>query len=211
MKEDILLFGMGAHAHSVIDSIERTEKYHIIGFLDIEEMQGESYQEYHVLGTDAAMKKYYEKGVRHAFVTIGFLGYEKVREHLYRQLKDVGYILPNIIDQTAVMAKNVKMGEGIFVGKNAVINTGAQIGDMCIVNTSSVVEHDSKVGKFSHIAVGTVLCGGVTIGEATLIGANATVIQGITVGNNCIVGAGTVVHRDLQDNVIRYGTKEKQR
>lgn len=211
MKEDILLLGMGGHAHSVVDSIERTGKYHIIGFLDIEEMQGMSYKEYNVLGTDDALKNYYDKGIRNAFVTIGFLGHGKIRERLYWQLKDIGYILPNIIDNTAVKAENVKIGEGIFIGKNAVVNTGAEIGDMCIVNTGAVIEHDSKVGSFSHIAVGTVLCGGVIVGEATMIGANATVIQGVTVGNRCIVGAGTVVHRDLQDDFLRYGTMEKRR
>ena len=211
IMEDILLLGMGGHAHSVIDSIERTGKYHIIGFLDKEEMQGKSYRGYNVLGTDDALKNYYDGGVRSAFVTIGFLGHGKVREHLYRQLKDIGYILPNIIDDTVLKAKNVKIGEGVFIGKNAVINAGAEIGDMCIVNTGAVIEHDCRVKGFSHIAVGAVLCGGVAVGEATMIGANATVIHGITVGNNCVVGAGTVIYRDMQDNILRYGTVEKQR
>lgn len=32
--EEIILLGMGGHAHSVVDSIEREGRYHIAGFLD---------------------------------------------------------------------------------------------------------------------------------------------------------------------------------
>ncbi len=123
------------------------------------------------------MMRYYESGVKNAFVTVGFIGHGNIRERLYRQLKDIGYTLPNIIDNTAIVSGNVKLGEGVFVGKKAVINAGAEIGNMCILNTGTIVEHDCKVDDFSHVAVGAVLCGGVAVGEGTLIGANATIIQ----------------------------------
>lgn len=55
--ENIILLGIGGHAHSVIDSIEQTGKYRIIGFLDREEKQGESYRDYPVLGVDADMEE----------------------------------------------------------------------------------------------------------------------------------------------------------
>ncbi len=38
--QDIILLGLGGHAHSVVDSIEQTGKYNIVGFLDTEEKQG---------------------------------------------------------------------------------------------------------------------------------------------------------------------------
>lgn len=86
-------------------------------------------------------------------------------------------ILPNIVDPSAVIADDAVMGEGIFVGKRAVVNAAAHIGDLCIINTGAIVEHDCDVGNYSHISVGSVLCGGVRVGQRTLIGANATVIQ----------------------------------
>ena len=172
--EDIILFGTGGHAHSVVDSIEEAGEYNIIGFLDTEEMQGKHFRDYQVLDTD-----------------------------------DAGYIIPNIIDRTAVISPNAMLEDGIFVGKRAVINAGVSMGEMCIVNTGAVVEHDCVVGSFSHIAVGSVLCGGVSVGTQTLIGANATVIQNIEIGNNVIVGAGAVICKNVQDNIIRYGMIEK--
>lgn len=205
--EDIILLGTGGHAHSVVDSIEQTGTYHIIGFLDIKEMLGKSYKGYFVLNTDDAMKEYYDSGVKNAFVTVGFMGNGNVRGRLYRQLKDIGYTLPNIIDATAVVACSAKLGEGVFVGKKAVVNAEAQIGNMCIVNTGAIVEHDCKVGEFSHISVGTVLCGGVRVGEASFVGANAIVIQGKKIGSHCIVAAGAVVRKDTENSCMVWDGK----
>ncbi len=205
--EDILLVGLGGHAHSVADSIEQGGKYNIIGFLDKEEMLGKRFRDYRVLGTDDAMERYYADGVRNAFVTIGFLGYGSVRERLYNRLKEAGYTLPDIIDGTAVVSDHVKLAEGIFVGRKAVLNAGAEIGKMSIINTGAIVEHDCMVGAFTHIAVGSVLCGGVSVGSRTLVGANAVVIQERRIGNHCIVGAGSVVRKDMEDNRMMLGNE----
>ena len=209
--EDIILLGLGGHAHSVVDSMEQDRKYNIVGFLDTEKMQGKRYKDYRVLDTDDALQKYFDNGIKNAFITIGFMGHGMVRNQLYQRLKDIGYNIPNIIDKTAVISENVEFEDGIFVGKKAVINANVKIGKMCIINTGAIVEHDCKIKSFSHIAVGSVVCGGVLIGEGTLIGANTTVIQQKVIGNKCIIGAGTVVSRDIQDNIIQYRIMEKQK
>ncbi len=205
------MLGLGGHAHSVVDSIEQDRKYNIVGFLDTEKMQGKQYKDYRVLDTDDALQKYFDSGIKNAFITIGFMGHGMVRNQLYQRLKDIGYNIPNIIDKTAVISENVEFEDGIFVGKKAVINANVKIGKMCIINTGAIVEHDCKIKSFSHIAVGSVVCGGVLIGEGTLIGANTTVIQQKVIGNKCIIGAGTVVSRDIQDNIIQYRIMEKQK
>lgn len=197
--EDIILLGIGGHAHSVVDSIERLDRYRIIGFLDTEEMQGKRFRDYRVLGTDDDLEKYYTDGVKNAFLTIGFLGHGDVRNRLYNRVKNIGYSLPNIIDSTAVLASDAILEEGIFVGKKAVINSNAQIGKMCIINTGAIVEHDCIVGEFSHISVGSVLCGEVQVGRESFIGANATVIQGRCIGDNCIIGAGMTIRMDVEE------------
>lgn len=209
--KDIILLGLGGHAHSVVDSIEQAGEYNIIGFLDKEEMQGKRYKDYRVLDTDDALCMYFEKGIKNAFVTIGFMGHGDVRNRLYQKLKDIGYAAPNIIDKTSAISQSAELADGIFVGKNAVINADARIGKMCIVNTGAVVEHDCVIGGFSHVAAGSVVCGGVTVGEQTLIGANATVIQEKEIGSHCIIGAGTTIWKDIQNNTVRYGITEKQR
>lgn len=199
MMEDIILLGLGGHAHSVVDSIEQAGKYNIIGFLDTKESQSKCLKKYHVLDTDDALHMYFNRGIKNAFVTIGFMGHGDIRNRLYRKLKDIGYTVPNIIDKTSVVSESAELAEGIFVGKNAVINANARIGKMCIVNTCAIIEHDCVIGDFSHVAVGSVVCGGVSVGEQTLIGANATVIQEKIIGRHCIIGAGTIIRKDVEE------------
>lgn len=200
--EDIILLGLGGHAHSVVDSIEQAGQYHIVGFLDTEEMQEKNFRNYYVLDTDAALDKYYADGIRNAFITIGFLGHGNVRNRLYQRLRRIGYRIPNIIDKSATVASDVRLEEGIFIGKKTVVNANAHIQKLCIINTGAIIEHDCNVEAFSHIAVNSVLCGGVSVGKSTLIGANATVIQGKRIGNNCIIGAGTVIRKNIGDGEV---------
>ena len=197
--EKIILLGSGGHAHSIVDSIESSGQYSICGFLDVSEKADEQYKEYKVIGTDDLLEDLFQKGVKNAFVSVGYMGNGTIREKLYERLKTIGFCVPNIIDPTAVIAKDVVLGEGIFVGKTAVINSAAEIGNMCIINTGAIVEHDCVVEEYSHVSVGSVLCGNVRIGRASFVGANAAVIQGTTVGSQCIVGAGTTVRKNIKD------------
>lgn len=194
MKE-IILVGFGGHAKSIIDSIERAGQYYIIGYTDLE--AGKTYRNYQYLGNDDVLQKYFDKGIKYAFVAVGYMGKGDLRHRLYKKIKEIGYVIPTIIDISAQIAEDVKIDEGCFVGKGCIINSDAVIGKMCIINSGAIIEHDCRIDEFSHISVGSVLCGNVKIGCSAFVGANATIIQSRTIGNNCIVGAGTVVRCDM--------------
>ena len=197
--EKILILGMGGHAKSMADAIEREKKYEIAGYI-VNGSESELLDKrYPVLGNDDDLPQLFRQGIKNAAVGIGFLGNNSLRTILYKRLKEIGYSLPVVCDPSAIVASKVSVGEGSFIGKRAVLNTDSQVGKMCIINTGAIVEHDCKVGDFSHIAVGTVLCGEVSVGEAVFVGANATVIQGRKVADGCIVGAGEVIRKNVMN------------
>lgn len=200
--EDIVLLGCGGHARSVTDSIEQSGRFHIAGFVDKNMDSNFSYRNHKVIGNDDDLQKIYDSGIHYAFVSIAYLGKSDIRDRLYRRLKEIGYILPIIMDCSAVVAMDAQIEEGVFIGKNAVINSNALIGTMAIINTAAIVEHDCQIGRFCHIAVSSTLCGGSNIGSNTLIGANATIIQSVNIGKNCIIGAGSVVRKNIEDNML---------
>lgn len=204
--EEIILAGFGGHAKSVIDSIEQKQRFRIIGFTDVKPV--DSYRGYPYLGTDAVLEQYYRKGIRNAFISVGYLGRGKVRDNLYKQIKSIGYNLPVIIDATAIIANDVKIGEGTFVGKRAVVNSSSEIGKMCIINTGAVIEHDNRIGDFSHVAVKGTLCGSVKLADHCMVGANATIIQNISVGAETLIGAGSVVYRDVSARMKIIGSSK---
>lgn len=201
--DDIVLIGFGGHAKSIADTIERSGRFHIVGYTDIKPL--ENCQDYKWLGADDVLKRYYLAGVNHAVICLGYLGHGNVRNKLYETVKAIGFQLPVIIDPSAVIARNVSIGEGTVIGKRAIINSDASIGKMCIINSGAIVEHDCKIGSYSHVSVASTLCGGVSIGENSFIGANATVIQMRTIGNGCIIGAGSVVRKNVADHETKQG------
>lgn len=203
--EDIVLVGMGGHAKSVADCIERQHKYRVIGYTDVEP---HSFI-YKYLGTDAVLKDFFEQGIHNAAVGIGYMGKSVLREKLYKQLKCIGYSLPIIVDPSAVVSETAQIEEGTFIGKNAIVNADAKIGEMCIINDGAIIEHDCSVDDFSHVAVGTVVCGMSRIGKESFVGANATVIQCVNIGDFVTIGAGAIVLSDVKDNSTVYGVWKK--
>lgn len=188
--ESIILAGFGGHARSVADTIEREGKFSIAGYTDNEKTSNSSYR---WLGTDEVFEQYYQSGILYAAISIGYMGHGSIRDELYKELKNIGFQLPVVVDPSAVIARDVQIGEGTFIGKGAVINSGAKIGKMCIINSGALIEHDNQIGDYTHIAVRAVLCGDVQIGSHSFIGANATVVQGVQIENRSFVKAGSVI------------------
>ena len=198
----LLLLGGGGHCRSVLDSILSLGVYSDIGIVlpDNAEVSGA-----YVVGTDRDLPTLFQQGWTNAFITVGSVGNTALRRKLFGLIKQVGFHVPSIIDRTAALAKDIQIGEGCFVGKNAVVNTGAILGCCAIVNTGAVIEHDCVVGDFSHISSGAVLCGQVTIGHDTHIGAGAVVRQQIAIGNGVMIGLGSVVVKNIPDGATAYG------
>ncbi|WP_250278538.1 acetyltransferase [[Clostridium] colinum] len=203
--ENILLIGFGGHCKSVIDSIENNKEYKIYGILDKKEKLGQVYKGYKVLGTDDDLINFYNKGIRNVFICIGYMGDSNVRNILYKKVKEIGYKIPNIIDNSAILSNNIKLGEGIFIGKRAVIGADCKICNMAIINTGAIIEHESIVGEFSHVSIGTILCGNIKVDDNVFIGAGTTIKQQLTIGRNSIIGASSLVIGNVIENSKLYG------
>lgn len=209
--EKIIILGKGGHAESLADIVERENKYEIAGYVINDSSQQSEKEKYPVLGSDMDLERIFQSGITNAALGIGYLGKSDLREKLWNKLRSIGFSLPVICDPSAILARNLQLGEGTMVGKGAIINANASVGKMCIINTGAIIEHDCIVGEFSHISVGSVLCGDVRVGHASFVGANATVIQGKKIGSRCIIGAGTVVRKNVEDNhIVWSGEKVNQ-
>ena len=209
--EKIIILGTGGHAQSLTDIVERENKFEIAGYVINDAGEKSENERYPVIGSDRDLELIFQSGIRNAALGIGYLGRSDLREKLYNRLKEIGYSLPLNCDPSAVLARNIRLGEGTMVGKGAIINANASVGEMCIINTGAVIEHGCVVEEFSHISVGSVLCGEVRVGRASFVGANATVIQGKKIGNHCMIGAGTTVRKNVGDNhIVWCGEKVNQ-
>lgn len=206
----IILLGGGGHCKSVIDSIRRMNRYHIIGILDKKDKVGSYINGVRIIGEDNELPHFFQRGVQYAFITLGSIGNILFREKIYQRVKSAGYKLPIIADPTAIISDSAKIGEGTYIGKGAIINTDVTVGTNCIINTGAIIDHECQIGDFSHISPGTTLSGNVLVGYGTHIGTNSTVIQGIQIGSNTLIGAGSVVVKDIGSNKKAYGNPCKE-
>lgn len=210
MSRKLLLIGGGGHCKSVIDSLLSTKQYIEIGIIEKKDQKGESLLNIPIIGCDDDLIELYHQGYNEAFITLGSTGNPENRTKLFNLIEKIGFNIPNIIDPTATISKDAKLGKGIFVGKNSVINVGVSVEDGAIINTSSTIEHDCKIGKLVHIAPGSVLCGEVKVDGYTHIGAGSIIKQQITIGANTMIGMGSVVLRNIGDNMLAFGNPCKE-
>jgi sugar O-acyltransferase (sialic acid O-acetyltransferase NeuD family) len=201
----LLLIGAGGHCRSVIDSINR-KTYTDIVIIDLPEMVGKNIFSIPIVGTDNECRKFFERGYQQAAITLGSVGNPVKRVKIYKQLKEVGFQFPQIIDPTAIISKTVTdIAEGVFIGKGVIINTGVRLGAFSIINTGAIIDHDCDIGQFVHIAPGVSISGGVQIKDNVHIGTGSSIIQSLSIGKNTIIGAGSVVVSDIEENVTAFG------
>ena len=202
--EKVIVFGSGGHAKTVIDILEKQKLYEILGvFTDDLGKVGPTFFDYPVLGK---IDDFYgsDKGIL-------ALGYNFKRYQVAEKILKVNpnFTFIKAIHPSAVIGRNVTIGDGTVVVGGVVINPSARIGNHCVINTKASVGHDVTVGDYSTIAPGATLGGFAVIGELSRIALGASVIQRITVGSGSLVGAGATVVRDIPDGVLAYGVPAK--
>lgn len=203
--EKILLIGGGGHCVGVIDSIKSQKTYEIVGIIDLPEKLGQKIAGYEVIGTDNDLEEFFDNGIKKVFLTLGSIGNCFLRQKLAENCKKIGYEFATIIDPTAIIARNVVIKNGVYVGKGVIINNESIIEENAIINTGSIIEHNCNIGRFCHIAPGVTLGGNVVVNDYSHVGLGSSVIQNITIGNNSLIGSHSNVINDIPDHVIAYG------
>ena len=205
MKKEIVLMGGGGHCKVIIDAIRKSGEFNIYGIVDPILAPGETVLDAEVLGPDSMMAELSAKGLKYAFISVGSIGNCETRKKIDAALRRAGFALPVIIHPKAIVAKDVKLGEGTFVAAGAIINPGVSTGRNVIINTAASVDHDCAIGDFVHIAPGVTLSGGVKVGDETHIGTGAKVTQYVDIGSRALIGAGVTVRHNLSDNKSFFG------
>lgn len=193
MNTPVVVLGAGGHAKVVLEILEETGHWDIVGCTSARGPSG-ALLNYPVLGSDEVLSALYRGGVRHAFVAIGD---NRLRQHAIRRARELGFELINAVSRRAALSSRVKMGSGIAIMASAAVNVDSILGDGVIVNTGASVDHDCLIGAYAHIGPGVRLAGGVEVGEGAFLGVGSCVIPGIRIGSWAIVGAGAAVVKDV--------------
>ncbi len=202
--EEVLIIGAGGHGRELRCWYERAAARQslprLIGFVDArKELHGTDVLGLPVLGDESWLA-----ARRHVGVLLG-LGLPRVRAAVVRRLAPLQLVYPSVIDPSAVLGRDVEVGQGVIVCANATVTTGVRLGDFSMVNFGATVGHDCRIGDWSSVSPGANLSGYTVLGEGVDLGAGAVTIPGKSIGQWSIIGAGAVVTSDIPDNVMAAG------
>ena len=192
----VLIIGAGGHAQVVADILlrryEQGARIRPVGYLDDSpHLFGKDLLGIPVVGAVASCS-----AIPHDAVVIA-IGENRTRARIFHMLKQQGERFVNAIHPAAVMAPDVRLGEGIVICAGVVVNPYATIGDNVILNTCCSVDHHGKIEEHVHIAPGTHLGGNVHIETGAFIGIGSAVIPGRCIGQWAVIGAGAAVTTDI--------------
>lgn len=204
-SKQIVVYGAGGHAKSVIGVIEHEAKWTVAGVLD-DSVRVDTVLGYRMLGGVAALPGLMSRGVKKAHVAVGD---NYARAVTSSTLTLLDFTLVPVIHPTVVVMKDADMGIGCFYHCFAIIGPEARVGDGCIISAHTSVAHESYLGDYVHLSPSVQLGGAVQIGSYSSIGLGAAILPGIRIGENVVIGANAVVTKDLPDNVIAVGVPAK--
>lgn len=209
MKKEIVLIGGGGHCKSVIDVIEKEEKFKIIGILDPDYKNLKTVLNYPVLGDDSEIDLLSKK-IKYFFITVGQGKSAALRIQLYNKVIQNGAICPKIISPLSYVSPHSKIGEGSIIMHGAKINAGASVGENCIINTHAIIEHDASVGNHCHISTGAIINGFVKVGDEVFIGSSSVIADRVSVLSNTVFGAGSVIVKSNLPAAVYAGNPVKK-
>jgi len=200
--EKLIIIGAGGYAKSVLDSIDYYN-YQIKGFLDEFSLKEEH------LGYPIISHRLDDIESKEKFFYFIAIGNNERRKIWYDRLTSRKLRLINIVDRSAIISSEAKIGTGCFFGKLSVVNSKARIGNNCIINTRALVEHGCNVGEHVNISTNAVINGDVSVGDGSFIGSCSVTLGQIKIGGWSTIGAGAVVTKNVGNNLTVAGVPAK--
>ena len=189
MSDPLLLIGCGGHARALIDVVESSGRWHVLGLVGLPEQMGEKVLGYPVLGCDQDLPAL-RQHCANALLAVGQIGLPSHREHLALELARLSFSMPAVISGRAHVSRHAQLGLGTSVGHGAIVNAGASVGNYCILNSNALIEHDAVIGDYCHVSTGALVNGGVSIGDSSFIGSGVVLREGLKLPPQTVISAG---------------------
>ena len=144
---NLLILGAGSHGKEVFEVAEGMRAFNKIAFLD-DFITGDN-----IVGKCENMQHFLEEYP----IAIPGVGSDEKRKYWIENLISCGFVVPTLIDTTAVVSKDCKIGYGTVICARAVVNLGTVIGNGCIVSSGAVIARNANMRDWSFINSGETL------------------------------------------------------
>jgi len=202
---NVIIFGASGHGGVVLDSIEKSGKYKVVGFVDSFKKKGSLQNNYKILGSELDIPDLMEQYT--IFGGVVAIGDNWTRKHRVESIEKVVPLFNfiSVVHPSAIIGKDVKIGKGSVILPGVVINANSVVQDFCIINTNSSLGHDGIMKDFSSLAAGVCVGGNFKLGKFSALSLGVSVIENISIGEHTVIGAGSLVLKNIGDRSLAYG------
>lgn len=201
---NLIIIGASGNSLAIINSINRinstNKSINIIGIID--DVVKESFLGINIIGDiknhSVRNDSFYINGISSIK---SFLAKKKI----IKKFKKIGAKFLTIVDPTAYISEDVKIGEGSYIGAYNFIGSFASVGEHCIFLQNIAFNHHSSVSDFTSISTGVSILGHCSIGNSCHISANSSVNPHILISNNVVIGTASNVTKNCEPNSVYYG------
>ena len=195
MKKKIILFGYGGHYNSVVDVIDKENKFKISKILDKKTFTNNKIK---IEDPDIFFSKNkLNYNIHISFASIYNLS---LRSKIYLKIKKNNlFKFPVIVSPLSYVSRLAKIKQGSIIMHGAIINRNTVINENVVINSKSLIEHDVVIGDNCHISTGVVVNGGVKIGKNCFIGSGSVIRENIVIPDNTFIKMGSLIKKNTID------------
>ena len=110
------------------------------------------------------------------------------------------------IHPTALLMKDIEIGEGSFIGAYSILTTNVKIGKHAILNRGNHIGHDCRIGNYFSAMPGSIVSGNVIIYDLVYVGTNASIKEKITIHSLTTIGMNSGVVKHIEEPGVYVGT-----
>jgi sugar O-acyltransferase (sialic acid O-acetyltransferase NeuD family) len=132
------------------------------------------------------------------------VGEPSARRLLADRIRDNGYALATLVDDTAIVCDTAIISSGCIVNAGAVISSNVRLDENCIVMYHAIVGHDAHVKRDTVICPKATVGGKSVVGEQCFLGISSSMKQEVDIADKAI-GMGSMVFRNVENGATVVG------
>ncbi len=127
------------------------------------------------------------------------IGDSKSRFDIVQKLPKETIYFTFIHPTALVLDKNIKIGEGSFIGAYSILTTNIKIGKHSILNRGNHIGHDCNIGDYFSAMPGAIVSGNVTIRDCVYMGTNSSIREKLSIPSLTTIGLSSSVTKNIEE------------
>lgn len=129
-----------------------------------------------------------------------------IAQRLPKETKYFTYIHPT----AQLLAKDIRIGEGSFIGANCILTYNIKIGNHALLNRAVQIGHDSRIGNYFSAMPGAIVSGNVTMFDLVYMGTNSSIKEKLSIYSLVTIGTNAAVVKHIKEPGVYAGVPAKK-